>query len=425
MKKLLILATAVWCLAGCSLFCEDPNFLNDAKYVPCQDKDGEEDFYYIDLKTGKKADGSKKYKKASYFFDGIAIVEDEDGYSQFIDDNFNLVSTKKFDEVTIFQDGRAWAMKDDKLACYNKKGEQVFKLDKAIAVSRFNDGVAVFAKEKKDGEGVKYGLIDKSGKILIDANEYDAMGQFGFGGVITVGIQKKDGGIKWGICKYNGDLIVDCEYDRLEIDTYAAKRKVAVAGKYSKKDYELKYGVIDYKNREVIGFEYYKIFVEPDGTFLVGKETKNGRKCYWIDKKGDELFDHSYQYAAPFYNSKYSLAMDKDEEDDEYGIIDKKGEWVVKPKFAGSVYTSAYNDKNQAVASTDGDLYGVIDKKGEFVVKAKYTSLEYIGKGYYIAKDEDDNQIILDYKGEVIFKKSDVALFDPDKMCPDYIKVEY
>ena len=60
-------------------------------------------------------------------------------------------------------------------------------------------------------------------------------------------------------------------------------------------------------------------------------------------------------------------AVCEDEDDEEWGFINKSGEYVIEPQFDG---VESFSD-GMALIYDDGE-YGYINKKGEIVIRAKY-----------------------------------------------------
>ena len=74
--------------------------------------------------------------------------------------------------------------------------------------------------------------------------------------------------------------------------------------------------------------------------------------------------------SSGFFNS--DLALVKNENENGYGYINKKGEIVIKPQFFHG--TSFYGDF--AIVKS-GEKYGLIDKTGKFTVKPKFEAVYF------------------------------------------------
>ena len=416
MKKILLLLMAGACIMACSTKKGDQV---DLKYLPVgYDDDGK---IYLDVSTGKKAENSRRYDNASYFVNGIAIVENEDSL-QFINSKFDLISKDKYAEVTYFSDGIAYAVKTNgRIQAIDKSGKVVFTLPDAEYAYRFKDGVSIFMTS--DG---KYGLVNTSGKILIEPGEFDEIGA-GTNGMIRVAKETKSGR-KWGIFTHAKKEVIPCEYENID---FASDNTFLV----EKND---KYGLVDMKNREIIGKEYSALFIEDDGMILFGKYYKSkGTRYGWMNKKGEETIDPSFEDVYPFngtvgfmtFSGNLAAAERPSSKSDRtWGYIDKKGEWVIEPKFQSA---TSFIDKKFALVENEDDEWGVINVKGEYIVKPRYSRVEYFGDGL-IWVYNDGEEGIINAKGETVVKLSDsydfsfpqYALYDFDRVQSQYVDVD-
>ena len=88
-------------------------------------------------------------------------------------------------------------------------------------------------------------------------------------------------------------------------------------------------------------------------------------------------------------------------DDQEYGIMDLEGEWVVKPKdkYKGIVIVN-----KKEFIFYDGENYGLANLEGETLIRAKYSGLRKANDKLFIANDksesENEREFFLDHEGE-------------------------
>ena len=146
------------------------------------------------------------------------------------------------------------------------------------------------------------------------------------------------------------------------------------------------WGAIDKDGDCVVKPDYYSLNNCGDGKFIgvnakykkfVQKEQKNKVKISVINTTGKVLFDFSadkYENTQnQFTDGKLAISVKKDGKET-WGIIDDKGEMVVKPssklKSIGSINGDVFTYNN-------GDGWGLMNIKGETLIRAKYEFLYY------------------------------------------------
>lgn len=157
------------------------------------------------------------------------------------------------------------------------------------------------------------------------------------------------------------------------------------------------YGCIDTSGKIVIKPEYAEISFLGDGK-MFAKHSK-----YATAEGGDakiSVLDHSGKVLFEFNSDKYTpLSAFKDgkaivaqyEDGTRYGIIDDKGEWVVKPSSKLQNITQQEGDK---FIFYDGDAYGLMNTDGEVLLRAKYDGLKFLTPDLLIKKEKDEYTII-------------------------------
>ncbi|MDO4754423.1 MAG: WG repeat-containing protein [Bacillota bacterium] len=288
---------------------------------------------FID-KTGKVI-VQPQYYEAAYYREGLAWVLSEQGWS-YIDLNGRVVIDQGIlgqgKNITAggegvipppmkdyhFRDGLAYFGDGQRYGLMNKKGEVVIPIsDRYHRLNRFSDGLALVINEQVDN--LKFGYIDKTGKIVVDIKYADAH-DFREGlASVNIGTLSAP---KWGFIDKTGKLVIPALY------AYA---------------YDFHEGLA--------------VVTVPDG--------KGGQKYGFIDKSGKYVVEPIYREALNFREGFASVNLNG-----KYGIIDKTGKLVVEHKydFIHEVHNGV------AVVSLNG-RNGVIDTEGREIVEIKYTGI--------------------------------------------------
>ena len=118
-----------------------------------------------------------------------------------------------------------------------------------------------------------------------------------------------------------------------------------------------------------------------------------GDKKMAIDSKGEELFSLTkYENVLSFKEAEYLAVATEHDGELAWGIIDAKGESVVRPSDKYKSIISIYYDKTFIYQGADG--YGLMSIEGESLIRAKYDYLTYIGDGLLAAYSGKKCQLI-------------------------------
>lgn len=291
----------------------------------------------------------------------------------------------------------------------------------------------------------KWGVINSLGETVIEPT-YDAM--------ITIPDQTKE----VFICQTNINLDAGTydskainskstqlftEYDKVEplqnIDGDGIVYYDSNALKVSK---DGKYGLINYKGKELLACEYTEIYPIKyvKNSFITVKDNQKGL----VDNSGNKIIENKYsdiqalttkyadgyivkndssKYGIINYNKRQVLECQYTEIKKIYGsnmyvvkegndleLINADREILLKNKFKEVVSI----DNNNLIIK-DGDNYGIIDEKGEEKIKTEYQYLEYVIDGNYIAKKENKYGIInIDGTEKVAFNYTSMTYMDKE-----------
>lgn len=337
---------------------------------------------YVD-KSGEEII-SARYKFASYFHEGMAVVKDTTGLSGYINKKGDWVIDPKFKSASSFNDGLAWvALPDSALTAIDSNGKIVFSYPKATEAEIFIDGMAVYKKYDDT-----YGLVSKKGVdielpeacshinvlgdgyVLCFTTDYERyLGHlegekvvrllpdlpydvYKFNMPVKIIIIKK--GDKYGLANIDGKIICNPQYELLECDA---------EGMFIFKNSKDKIGWLNSKGEEVIKPKYSSIKT-PFSNLGYTAVTTTGSKWQIIDRSGNTLVGPKYDDILPT-EVKGILLMKKD---DVWGLITKDGTVVCNPQFEDICAVS----NCMFMASTGGSEWGVIDDNGTLASAMRY-----------------------------------------------------
>ncbi len=215
----------------------------------------------------------------------------------------------------------------------------------------FVDGIAKVVK------GEQYGFIDEEGKYVANPG-YESATTFLEGHAWTV----KKGGAPTLINKKGEEVLVMKEIERAwPFNEGLAKVEV-------EKDGDVKYGFINRKGEFEIEPVWDDAQFFSEGLAYVEQEGKKG----FINKKGDMVIcDSLLRFEMPCINGLIIVRN----ADRDYGLIDKKGKFVVNPQFKAMI-----PDGDWYIIETDNG-WGWCDSDGKIVINPQFESLRVFGFG--------------------------------------------
>jgi hypothetical protein len=307
--------------------------------------------------------------------------------------------------------------KGDKIGHMNAKGEVVIE-PKFEWAEDFTGKLARFKK------GNFYGFINRKGEVAINPHfEFALPFSHGLAAVYMDG--------KWGFIDTKGDMVIKAEY----VDAKSFSEGVAAVCKLQSGRYR-KWGYIDTKGKEVLPFNLGAAhrFSEGFAAVIVPKGRK-GTRAY-IDKEGKILFEittgrtyiahHQFSEGlvgvfADYYNTKgekefsvegvgvshpfnegYAAAKVRYS----YGFINKKGEWIIKPKY-GSAYqfSQGLARVRMMLKGAKYSPWGYINSAGEEVIKLQFSQASDFFKEGIARVVKDGKYGYINKKGEYVWRE--------------------
>lgn len=249
------------------------------------------------------------------FDNGLAPVREKKDFG-FVNTSGKMQIPMKYENVSGFQDGYAYAIAKGKFYIINTEGEESeIKASGITEIKRPSNEMAAFR-----GKDDLMGFVDMSGKVVIDA-KFDAVGNF-------------VSGLAW------------------------AKNKEGLAG------------FIDKTGNWAIKAQYSAANDFDPVSEIARVKDASGAWGY-IKKDGAAI---KLNIKTDVYDS-FEEGLAKGREDKKFGFFGPDGNWVIKPQFdAVGKISAGY------IAVKEGDLWGFIDTKGNWVIKPKYEGVREMVK---------------------------------------------
>ncbi|MFA5850473.1 MAG: WG repeat-containing protein [Bacteroidales bacterium] len=192
---------------------------------------------------------------------------------------------------------------------------------------------------------------------------------------------RKDGSEAFSVTEYNGIPIIS-----------TSNFSEGMARIY---DANSRYGYIDIKGDVVIKPEYSQAYPFKEGYAVVygpmGEKLTNPERAI-IDKTGKTVLKvDDAVYGLHETVSEGLIGFTDDPEMKVWGFMNIKGEKVIKPSFK-LISVRPFNG-NYAIFY-DGNGYGVIDKKGEEIIRAKYQGIQYAQGQLFFASENGKSSLI-------------------------------
>lgn len=320
-------------------------------------KTNQDGWIFINQKGETVLKPVQKIYKASFFYDGISLIEIADEMSQtlsspltFLNINGELINNKKYKYATIFNDGIAWCVEENGYpTAINQKGETLFSLKNSEKAGIFSEGLAAVCF-KEDGIET-WGYVNNKGEIVIPPT-FVACDLFSEG-MASATIDEKVG---YGYINKKGEFVIQPQFSATYMFNGDGLAVVAIG------DSDRKYGVIDKSGKYVISPQYDRIV--PDGDlFIVESSGVYG----WVDSQGKTVINPQLKGLGPFNGFNIAPASI---DGSKFGLIDKKGTYILNPQYVSICSFIG----NIAPFSMSGK-YGFIDKEGKIVINPQYTDI--------------------------------------------------
>jgi hypothetical protein len=289
-----------------------------------------------------------EYTYASQFSENLAVVH-LGAKAGYIDTNGNLLIARQFDHATQFKNGVAIVGHNKKYGLIDGSGNLIVGyLYDWLTPSLINENRIGF---KNDG---RWGYLSMEGVVLID-NKYESISMF------NNGTAKVEINGFYGVIDSSGKYLLEPKYQMIRGQSFFDNR-IAVRARGNDK-----FHYVDMKGNKVTKAKFTYVSWFSEGKAFV--KENYGELGYFIDTMGNKIFD-SYQYGGLF---KSGLAVVQ--KDGKYGIIDTEGKYIVPPKY--DELSSFFQCGFIISIKREGNkyLYGLIGLNGNEITKLKYSRI--------------------------------------------------
>ena len=348
--------------------------------------------------TDEKIELVPKYDSASYFCDGLAVVENQHYKYGYINKNGEEVIKCQFKNAFSFNYGLAAVQNEERLWGYIGMDGKLKIPYKFLQAAVFNDEVAYV----KDENG-NFGYIDKSGNYIIKPT-YDEAHHFTSGYAKVKNAKDK----RYSLIDKTGKVIG--KYD--EICIHYDGTIIASRSKVEYKDF-------DYKNPDHYPSIYYKIDQEENEQLIPTDElgiknivipiinvefpmlykSSDGKYGY-IDENFNIIIPAIYDLATEFCNG---VAHVGDRDLNTYACIDETGKILYKEPSYGALNNS-FVEGLAVVEDEETYLKGFIDKTGKRVIPCKYTEIGFFSEGVSYVKEINGDSYYIDATGKKVIE---------------------
>lgn len=356
--QICLLAAVSVSISSCSELLGSDDSRNHFNYLAVQiEKDNNWSIMNADGEIVVKEEYPKDNVISEITKSGVYWVKANKKYSLYsVDSPKKPLTSAEYDDVTTFAEGRAFvSVFGEPIQMIDESGKVIKTLSEDISAAyTFSEGMAVF--KSKD----KYGFLDTKGDIKIKA-QYDYADSFSEGKAVT--LSKKNPKCQVIDKKGNHVCRIDSPYYALD----GFHEDIAL--------------VCDYVDNEN-PIQYYD---------------ENGKVAVKTSKKLKYRYDSDQSFSngiAVAYN-----------EEGESGVIDKKGEFLIR---CGKYKSLDHLGDGMIIAKNQNDKVGVIDKDENEIIPFEYSSSVYFCLGNNFILGQGNSYILVDRDGKEV-KKSDFS----------------
>lgn len=196
----------------------------------------------------------------------------------------------------------------------------------------------------------------------------------------------------WGLIDSTGKEIAELKYDKIG-DCSEGLALVGVEKQEGTSTSKTTFwGYIDKSGKEVIPVQYKYPKTFSEGLAAVNEEG-------YINTKGEWAIEPKFINVGSFKNGLAPAAIPFSHKG--MGYINTKGEWVIPEKFHRAY---PFEENGFAVIENDKDLCGIIDRQGNFVLKPKYVEINFIANDVFSAKNKAKKYEIVSITGKNVVK---------------------
>ncbi len=293
----------------------------------------------------------------------------------FIDTQGRIVVEPQFDWASNSSEGRAKVTTDDLSGFVDGSGRIVIELTWSDA-SSFSEGLAVVASgierwfEPSAGltiqSGGERGYIDRDGNVVI-APQFDDARPF------SEGVARVLDGKKWGLIDRTGKYLIEPRFQIEPATDFSEGLCPVWQGDWSRDESVERSGYIDTTGKMVIPAQFRGAGAFSEGMAPIVK----GGKLGFIDHTGEISIEPQFEWTSRsmIYLPTFSEGLAAVVVRGRLGFINKSGQIIIEPRYESwNVPMAAFSDGLAAVES--GRKIGFIDKEGRMVIEPRFTRVD-------------------------------------------------
>ncbi|MBU1109607.1 MAG: WG repeat-containing protein [Candidatus Riflebacteria bacterium] len=306
----------------------------------------------------------------------------------YIDIRGNFAIPCQYDSCEDFNGDYAKVGGYGKFVFINRDGKPIHEGTFSDA-NNFNNGLAPV---KSDSKGL-WGYIGENGELVIPA-KFEKAGEFSDGLAYAIDPKTK----KMGFIDVKGDWVIEPEFSA---ESGAFENGVAVL-----KGNRGPSLLIDKQGKELKKFSYAWVNQLSSGYARYCVQVDGNARVGYLDSKGEIAIPAKF---SDCHNFVGDAATALDPETQKWGLIDRKGEWIVAPEIGG--VGPGYLSEG-LIAWKRNDLYGFLDEKGNEVIKPLFKSAEAFKCGISFVSTGKSTFGFIDKTGKVLDFKIDPKMWN-------------
>lgn len=193
---------------------------------------------------------------------------------------------------------------------------------------------------------------------------------------------------KYGVIDKTGKIVVEPNYDAIQIPN-PSKPVFICIGEYNKETKRYESEVFNDKNEKLFT-QYETVEVIPIQTNIETTPYEKGTLIYRKDGKLGLLSLEGKEITKPIYDEISSIYYKEGtflvKQNEKAGVINLKGKVIIKPEYETITSDNYYNEKTKnkttgfivCKKTENGYRYGYVNYRGNVILKTEYTELERV-----------------------------------------------
>jgi len=338
------------------------------------------------------------------------IMDESEKRWGYINEEGKFIIKPKYESAADFQsNGMAEVLENGRWGLIDKSGKLIMESQYLYTIN--------FSEKKivSTGDSGKSYLLDEKGNILFQTD--GSIDKLSCGMAAFSKVVDRDKSL-WGYINDEGKVVIEPKYEWTQ--AFSNDKAIVEISKGH-------FGIIDKEGKLLKEIYNDRIISLSEDIFVFSKLDSDNREKYgYMTVDGKVMLDDIYSYAQE-YEEGLAIVNASKNYVNEYGVINKKGEFVIPAKYAQIISLS---NGIYAVPKAHDDYYDInflkkamFDKTGKKLTEFKYYNLEMLENGLISASD-DKNTYLIDEKGNEVNSIPKAEGIGSIKSCGKLYKVE-